>query len=194
VADRLVTPQELAAFLGLTWADLTAIQQANLSLIVEVATAKVQSAAGQRLIDVTDTITLDVDLCEYGPWLALPQLPVRSVASVLIDGVAATDWYLRRQQLWRLNGWNVNASAPTQVTVTSTHGHLDGAQALEFGRGIVFGLAAGASSNPTGAASEQIDDYRITYADAESRMHVTDGTRDLLRAEYGVNTYVTGSM
>lgn len=192
MADRLVTPQELASFLQLTYADLTAARQANLALLVEVATGKVQAAAGQRLVDATSTAVIDVDICEFGPWLPLPQMPVRSVASVLIDGVAATDWYLRRQQLWRLNGWNTNSSAPTQVTATFTHGYLAGAQALEPARGMVFGLAGPASDNPTGAASEQIDDYRISYAEADARMQVTDGMRDQLRATYGTTAYVTG--
>ena len=193
MADRLVTPQELASFLQLTYADLTTVQQANLALVVEVATGKVQSAAGQRLVDTTSTALIDVDICEFGPWLPLPQLPVRSVSSVLIDGVAATDWYLRRQQLWRLNGWNVNSSAPTQVTVAHTHGYMAGDQALEPARGMTFALGAAGSSNPTGAASEQIDDYRITYAEADARMQVTGSMRDLLRSTYGTTAYVTGS-
>lgn len=194
MADRLVTPQELASFLQLTWADLTTAQQTSMTMLVELATGKVQDAAGQRLVEATSTALIDVDLCDWGPWLALPQRPVRSVSSVLIDGVAATDWYLRSQQLWRLNGWNTNSSAPTQVTVTCTHGYLDGDQALQLARDMTFALSAAAVPNPGGAiASEQIDDYRVTYADAKSRMQVTDSMRDQLRSTYGTTAYSTGS-
>lgn len=187
MADQLVTRAELASFLQQD------VDNSTADLLIEMATGKVQAAAGQLLVDGTDTITLDVDICEFGPWLALPQLPVRSVASVLIDAVATTDWLLRRQQLWRLNGWNTNGSAPAEITVTYTRGYPVGSQALQLARDMCFALAAAGYGNPGGATSEAIDDYKVTYAEADARMQVTDGMRDLLRATYGIPAYVTGS-
>lgn len=193
MADQLVTPQELASFLQLTWADLTAAQQSTMTMLAELATGKVQSACGQWIIRKTSTAVLDVDILDCDLWLDLPQSPVVSVATVLIDGVAYTDWSLRMQRLWRLNAWNVNASAPTQVTVTYTSGHADGAQALQLARSFTFALGASVWDNPSSATSERIDDYQITYAEAAARMVVTEAMRDQLREEYGRPAYVTSS-
>jgi hypothetical protein len=108
--------------------------------------------------------------------------------------VAITDWYLRSQKLWRALGWSTNATAPSQVTVTYSHGLLAGAQDLGLARDFTLALAAAGYGNPGGvASSEQIDDYRVTYADADSRMRVTDSMRDQLRAAYGRPAYVTSS-
>lgn len=187
MADQLVTPEELASFLQ---QDLDA---STANLLIDLATAKVQAAAGQRLIEATSTAVIDVDICEFSPWLALPQLPVQSVASVEIDSVACTDYLVRNQQLWRLNGWNANASAPAQVTVEFTHGYPDGAQGLQLARDMTLALAAAGYGNPSLVSAEQIDDYRVSYADAEARMQVTPGMRDMLRTAYGVTAYVTGA-
>lgn len=187
MADMLITPAELASALQQD------VDTATATLLIELATGKVQAAAGQFLVDMTSTIKLHVDLCDFSPWLALPQLPVRSVASVLIDGVAISDWYLRDQQLWRLNGWNPNASVPTEVTVENTHGYLSGSQALQLARGMALGLAMAGYGNPSGAESEAIDDYRVTYAEADARMVVTESMRDQLVAAYGISAYVTSS-
>lgn len=186
MADMLVTPVELASFLQMD------LDTATATLVIELATGKVQAAAGQLLVAGTATAVIDVDICDWGPWLGLPQSPVRAVASVLIDGVVTTDFYLRSQRLWRLNGWNTNSSAPTQVTIEFDYGHLAGAQALEPARGDVLVLCAMAYGNPSGASAEQIDDYRISYAEADARMQVPDGMRDRLRATYGTTAYVTG--
>lgn len=189
MADRLVTPAELDLFLQQTLTPATA------ALLIEMATGKVQDAAGQRLVDATSTFVIDVDLHECGPWLPLPQWPVRSVASVEVDGVATTDYFLRRQQLWRLAGWNTDSSAPTQVTVTGVaHGYLAGAQGLQLARDMTFALAAAGYGNPGGGVqSESIDDYKVTYAEADGRMQVTDSMRDRLRNAYGTGAYVTSS-
>src|SRR5262245_31922605 len=98
MADQLATAQDLASFLQLTYSSLSAGAQATLTMLVELATSKVQRmAGGQRIVDVTDTAVIDVtDPCEY--YLRLPQLPVRSVTSVSLDGVTlvvGTDVFVR---------------------------------------------------------------------------------------------------
>jgi hypothetical protein len=194
VADQLVTPSELASFLQLTYADLTAAQQATMAMLVQLSTGKIQAACGQRLIEATNTFVIDVEWGSRSPWLDLPQRPIRSVASVEIDGTVYTDWLLRSQRLWRLGGWGLNASAPSQVTVADcAHGYPTGAQFLQLARDMCLALAAAGYGNPGGSvASEQIDDYRVTYAEADSRMQVTPGMRDMLRDQYGMTAYVTG--
>lgn len=193
MADQLATPQQLANLLQLTWADLSADQQATLTMLVELATAKVQDACGQRLVDAESTAVIDVEMWECDRYLPLPQRPVRSVESVEIDGEACTDYLLRSQQLWRLYGWNVNSSAPTQVTVAFTHGYLDGDQALQPAVNDTLVLARMGWGNPSGVTGESLDDYRVTYAEADARMQVTPPMRDALIAAYGTGAYVVGS-
>ena len=194
MADQLVTPTELASFMQLTYADLTAVQQAAMTMLVQLSTGKIQAACGQRLLEATSTLVIDVEWGSWTPWLDLPQRPVRSVGSVAIDGTTYTDWVLRSQRLWRLGGWSLNASAPSQVTVTDcAHGYPTGSQGLQLARDMCLALAAAGYGSPGGAvASEQIDDYRVTYAEADSRMQVTPGMRDMLRQQYGSPAYVTG--
>lgn len=189
MADRLVTDVELATFLQKD------LDTATAWLLIELATGKVQDAAGQRLVAATSTFVIDVGMWECDEYLALPQMPVRSVASVEIDGVAVTDWRLSSQQLWRLAGWNTNPSAPTQVTAGDVaHGYLAGAQALELARDYVFGLCAMPYENAGSAVeSESIDDYRVTYADADAAMRLTDSMRDRLRSAYGAGAVITSS-
>jgi hypothetical protein len=188
MADMLVTASELASYLQQD------VDTATATLVIEMATGKVQAAAGQRLVAATSTFLIDVPWGDCGPWLSLPQMPVRSVSSVLIDGVASTDWFLRSQQLWRLDGWSVSSSAPSQVTVAATHGYLVGAQGLQLARDYTLALA-GAGYGPMvgGVTSEAIDDYRVTFADADAAMQVTPYMRDHLRATYGTGVHVTSS-
>jgi hypothetical protein len=188
VADQLVTRTELAAFLQ------QGVDNATADLLIEMATGKVQAACGQRLISGSSTVALTVDIFDGDPWLPLPQLPVRSVATVLIDGVADTEWLLRNQQLWRLAAWNRNWTAPTLVTVTYTYGYLAGEPGLQLARDMTLALAGAGYGNPGGSvSSEAIDDYKVSYAEADGRMQVTDGMRDRLRNTYGTPAYVTGT-
>lgn len=188
MADQLVTPSELASFLQQD------LDTATATLLIEMATGKVQAACGQRLISSTSTVTLTVDIFDGDPWLPLPQWPVRSIGSVLIDGVADAEWLLRNQQLWRLAAWNRNWTAPTLVTVSYTYGYLAGEQGLQLARDMTLALAAAGYGNPGGSVSgEKIDDYSVTYAEADGRMQVTDGMRDRLRNTYGMPAYVTGT-
>jgi hypothetical protein len=188
MADQLATTLDLASFLQSDLDLSTAV------LVLELATAKVQRAAGgQRILSATSTAIIDVPFWSSDFEIELPQSPVRSVASVLLDGVAITDWYLRSQKLWRVLGWSSNALAPTQVTVTYSHGHSAGSQALQLARDMTLELARMAYANPEGVLSEQIDDYRVSYADALERMQMSPGMRDAIRDAYGQSAYVTSS-
>lgn len=195
MADQLATPQDLASLLQLDYASLTAQQQATLTMLVELATAKVQRAAGgQRIVDVTDTAVIDVDPWERSIYLPLPQLPVRSVASVLIDGSPVTDWRLSKQMLRRTGGWVSSSTDATQVSVTYAHGYTAGSQWLQLGRAMTLSLGQLGWANPTGVSAEQIDDYRVSYEDAERRMVITDAMRYAITEAYGAGAYVVSSL
>ena len=82
MADQLVTVAELASFLQQD------VDTATATLLIEMATGKVQDATGQILIAGTCTAVIDVDVFDpcstqaYEEYLDLPQSPVRSVSSV----------------------------------------------------------------------------------------------------------------
>lgn len=195
MADQLATPQDLASLLQLDYASLSAAQQATMLMLVELATAKVQRAAGgQRIVDLTDTAVIDVDPCgEWDPYLPLPQFPVRSVSAVLVEGVAVIDYRLSSQMLWRSAGWQALWSQPTQVKVTYAHGYPTGSQWLQLARDSTLALAKLGWGNPGGVTSEAIDDYRVTYAEADARMQMTEFMRQSLADAYGTGAYVTSS-
>lgn len=196
MADQLATPQDLASLLQLTYASLTAAQQATMAMLVEMATARVQRAAGgQRIVDIEDDEAVIDVIVNDGEWmwLDLPQYPIRSVSSVTLDGTAITDWYLRQQRLYRASGWVNSISPPSQAVVVWSHGYAAGSQWLQLGRDMTLSLGQLGYGNPGGATSESIDDYRVTYAEADARMHMTESMRGAIADAYGASAYVTVS-
>lgn len=194
MADQLATPQDLASLLQLDYTSLTAGQQATMQMLVELATAKVQRAAGgQRIVDVADTAVIDVDPSDCDQYLALPQHPVRSVTGVEIEGTPVTDWRLSKQMLWRPAGWRASCSRPTQVTVAYTHGYSAESPWLQLARDACLSLARLGYGNPDGVTSEAIDDHRVSYAEADARMQMTEHMRQAIADAYGASAYVTVS-
>ncbi len=185
MADQLATPEDLAAALQ------TSVDDAAANVLIECATAVVQAIAGQRIVEVTETVTLDLDGYDGGTYLSLPERPVTAVTSVLIGVTAVTDWtaQLSRSRLWRADGWRSAlvgyANQPSSVTVTYTHGYADGDQKLQLARSAVISLAMGALSNPTGATQERIDDYAVTYEAMSSSMQASPFLTSALRKQYG---------
>jgi len=185
MADMLATPSELAAFLQQD------VDTASATLALEVATGLVQAACGQRLVEVTETVTLDVDRLDAGPWLNLPQRPVTAVGAVVVGASTVTDHtvQLSRARLYRPDGWRSASlpswSAPSTVTVTYTHGYPDGDQRLQLARSAVLALAAVAYGNPSGATSEQIDDYAVRYEAAAAKLEAAPTLVALLQRQYG---------
>jgi hypothetical protein len=193
MADQLATPADLASFLQLgAFASLSQVKQDNLTMLVELATAKVQRAAGgQRILAATSTAVIDLDIDYDDQYVSLPQQPVRALVSAKLDGNTLTDVYLRMGMLWRWRGWSTSASVPPQLVVTTAHGLKDGDQGLQYARSTVLELARGGYGNPTGATSKAIDDYRVTYAEADARMVLPAPTADGIAAQYGTQAYVS---
>lgn len=176
MADQLATPSDLASWLQ---QDLDA---STATLLVECATGVVQGVTGQRLVRLTTTPTLP-GVCSQ--WLNLPQWPVVSVATVVLDGVTITDWRKNGVRLWRAAGWQPSLVQPVEVAVTYTHGYLSTDQYLQAARGAVLSLCAPFYSNPDGAGSVKIDDYAATFAAMQSSMNANEPLKDALRAQYG---------
>lgn len=191
MADLLATVADLAAALGVSVAD---VNETAATVLLEAATAVVQEAAGgQRILEVVgDTLLIPAPV---GNWLELPQRPVTAVASVtLADGTVldegtASGTYRRIQnRLWRDIGWSPESYPcyePSEVTVVCTHGYPDGRQELQLARGSVLSLAKLPYSNPTGASSEQIDDYRVAYERASAALEASPYLQKSLRRQYG---------
>ena len=190
MADQLATLQDLADALQIALADLPT---STGTLLLECATAVVQNAAGgQRIVQVvgdTANLTGTTDA-----WLDLPQIPVTSVASVTLDGVAltagtaasaSTTYRLRGNRLWRGDGWQTYVGVPSDVVPVYTHGYASGAQQLQLGRWAVLSLAKGQVPNPSGLQSESIDDYSVTFNAMTAQMEASPFLQRALRKQYG---------
>lgn len=188
MADQLATPSDLASLLQKD------VDTASATLAVEVCTAVVQAAAdGQRILQVVgDTEVIDLEAGFCGSYLKLSQQPVTAVTSVLIGLAAVTDFIVQysKGRLWRLGGWQSTVDPywpvnPSTVTVVYTHGYASGDQRLQLARGAVLSLARGLFDNPSGAASEKIDDYAVTYAAAEAALEAAPALKKAIRKQYG---------
>lgn len=188
MADMLATTADLAALLQ---RDPVTVDEASATLAIEICTAVVQAAAdGQRIVLVAgDTETI------YGAegfTLKPKQRPIVSVTSVtyngtlLTEGTASGNWRMTGGGLWRDIGWTEYIGEPAPPTdVVYTHGYLDGRQELQLGRGTVLGLSRGLFVNADGVIREQIDDYAVAYAEAESALAARPSTKALIRKAYG---------
>jgi hypothetical protein len=186
VADQLATPEDLASALQKD------LDTASATLALEACTAVVQATTGQRIVRVADDeVIIDLDRHDGSLYLYLPELPVVSVSTASVGALAVTDYsaQLSKGRLWRSMGWRSSTvaywDAPTQATVTYTHGYLPTDQRIQLARGAVLSLATGLYDNPTGAKSESIDDYSVAYERATALMDAAPSLAGLLRRQYG---------
>jgi hypothetical protein len=197
MADLLATPSDLASALQMD------VDTATATLALEVATAVVQEATGQKILQVVgDTAVITAPA---GYWLELPQRPVTAVTSVtlwdatVVAAGTTTGTYRRLQnRLWRDVGWTKYppwtwswpfnyglCDGPTEVTVVYTHGLAAGDQNLQLARGAVLTLARAVYDNPTGASKEAIDDYQVAYDRAGAALEASPYLQKSLRRKYG---------
>jgi hypothetical protein len=204
MADQLATPADLASLLQQDLDSSTA------TLLIECATAVVQQVSGgQRIVQVVgDSCSV---LSTTDSWLSLPQIPVTTVTSVVLDGVtltANTDYKVFGDKLWRRFGWQNNmgwswgwdwnwrpsyadngtpytGQEPSLSVITYTHGYAAGSQDLQLARSAVLSLARSAYTNPSGVSSESIDDYHVSYNAMAAAMETTPFVKAALRKKYG---------
>lgn len=187
MADMLASTDDLENLLRAGTIDTAAA-----TLLIEMATAVVQAEVGQRIVRVTnDTLVLDLDEYDEGPYIQLPERPVVSVASVTIGSTPVTDYVLQasRARVWRALGWRSTliyyTDQPSTTTVVYTHGYAPGDQKLQLGRATVLSMIAGLYNNPDGASSVKIDDYAATYAALERQLAASPNLAKLLKKQYG---------
>lgn len=188
MADMLANPLDIGRLLGVPDIDID-----RATILVEIATSLVQTAAGnQRILRVTNDVALvELDQYDVGLFLQLPQIPVLNVTSVLIGTNPVSDWTLQQAKgrLWRSTGWRgnyVNTNQPSTVTVTNTHGYLSGDWNVQPARTAVLGLIRTAYDVPGGQTSVKIDDYAATYDRLAARMEASPQMRDSLFNKYGI--------
>lgn len=185
MADTLATPDELATLMQDTGLDEDAA-----TLVLQLSTAEVQNAAGQRLVLVEDD---PFEIFVYSSqWVTLPQRPVLEISELTIDGgdelVAGTDYKrpANSATLYRRCGWAPRQNEPSILAGVYSHGYAEESQELEFARSAMFGIAKLGMSNPSLVASEAIDDYRVQYAAAMVwAMEQSPYLRKALQRAYG---------
>ncbi len=188
------TPADLAARLNTTF---TAGQTTQAQALLDDATAWLQQEIGQLITAGTATYTTRV---RHSP-VHLPQQPVTAVTTVLLDGVATTDFDFVDQELHLAGTWGtgdiVDLWGYVDVTVTFSYGYATipadlkawccvlASQAMQAAEGGTLGVPQ--------VRSEQIDDYAIAYVtDGSTAMSLPAEVLERLRARYGAGAYVTG--
>lgn len=164
--DPLAAPEDVEVIVGVTF---DTDQTVRASALLDMASSKIRRACNQTLTLVTDDeVTLSG---AYTSMLFLPEIPVVSVASVLLDGTAlvygtgsgVNDGYSWTPfgSLTRLGDrWPIGVD---NVVVTYTHGF---ATVPDDIRTACAELAAAMFQNPLGVNSETVDGYSVSYADA----------------------------
>jgi hypothetical protein len=146
------TPTELAGRLEKDLDTYTATQALTL------ASAEFSAAADTWFSSTSVTWTASSYGCTE---LELPYYPVTAVSAVRVNGVTVTGWSLRNGTLYRSAGFGYRYSWPPDVIdVDLTHGYTSVPDDVKR---AVLDMAAADYDNPTKVASEQVDDYRITY-------------------------------
>lgn len=175
----LATTADLSSYLVATGQPaLTQAQLPGAQLLLDAISEAVRAETGHRFdgglsIVELQGLWLDDSECASGRRdLVLPQQPVQSVVSVLIDGVAVTDYTLRGGALWRDLGW------PGWVTVTFVHG--SGA-APDDVRGYILMCSAEGLRGATPLKSERIAEYDYERGDTLPGDHLGLGVAALKR-------------
>lgn len=193
--DPLASLADLAA-LGLV---VAVDEQAIATRYLAVGSAAIREAAGVPISQTTSTVDLTGTPEQ---WLTLPGPPVISVATVLLDGDAITDWRLRSHRLWRACGWQSDCG-PSQVTVTQTHGLATVPDdIIDLNCRMAAAALADYRADEENAGlpavdirSERIGDYAVTYGSEGliSTMQLPDWERERLAARFGGNVEMVQS-
>jgi hypothetical protein len=158
--------------------------------MLSVASALVREAAGSPILSTTVTVSWWVT--EWNEFETVPVRPLRSVASVTLDGEPITDHKVVYNDLWRSAGWFNEGGDPAEIEITATVGLPTVPERVKQ---LVCDLAIlGMNSASTGAVdprvvAERIDDYSVTFAQGAeavaSAMTIPSATRASLRARFG---------
>ena len=158
------THDELAAYMQATF---TVAQNATADLLLDLASDEIRSVTGQQVDVVTDD-TVDLE-APADAELILPQRPASEPTSVLVDGVAVTDWTFKRGVLYRRAGWTAYDDHGVVKDVTVTYSHGWATPPAELKR-VALQAVARAMRNPDGLQR------RATGSEMEAFAAANDGT------------------
>lgn len=183
-------------------ADLPVGTPGDLVRALKVASAAIRDAAGVPISEVTATVKVNAG---HGELLGLPG-PITDVESVLVDGVAVTDYIPQPNGLWRACGWATQQSMqwppqygvahgfqPVHVTVTYTFGLAEVPDDIvdmtcQLALAWLQHQAAGGGST-AGLASARVDDAAETYTEEASGqispVFIPEATRTWLADRFG---------
>lgn len=177
----LCTAPELASYLQRD------LDTATANLAIAVGSAIVRRYARRHFTTNTWTgVTLAVQWSpRSGYFVALPQRPVVSVASILVNGTAVV-WTLDQLNARAvLTGWLPSPlvqGVADQAVVTYTSGASSPPDDV---KGVALSVAGRQYDNPTGLRAESIDDYSGTHAGADddlAGLSLLAGERHILDA------------
>lgn len=170
------TATELATFTGDSTLDGTRGE-----LLVDSVSAVIRTHCRQTFDLVEDD---EVELrgsCSHR--LKLPERPVVSVASVLVNDVAVTSYRLVRDTLIRtagLEGVRDWGGPSYVVTVTYTHGFAADSPAMATLKGVCLQAAARAAVNPQSMTSESIGDWSASWSGGGGGFALTAAEQSIL--------------
>lgn len=162
------------------------------------ASEAIRDAAGCAITRVDVTVDLPGSREQ---WLLVPLQPLRSVASVEMDGQALTDWKIVGGALWRSRGWQKTCHEPSVVSIELSAG-LDQAPADIVDLCCSLAAASFAAIEDgydpqRGLMNLSIDDYREGFAKGEDEVinpfDLPERTRRWLRDRFGGSAGVVGT-
>lgn len=150
---QYATAAELASYLQQD------VDTATATLALTTASAEF-SAAADTWFAVQSTTYITTGTRATGIWL--PFNPVVAVSEVRINTVVVTGYTLIGQRLYRTAGFgSYSQSVPDLLEIDLTYGFAAVPDDVKL---AVLEMASVAYDNPTGDASESIDDYTVRFS------------------------------
>ena len=182
------TEADLEAYTG------TTVATDRATLLLDAATAAIQTYCGQTFTQATTTAVMP------GSWdskLELPERPVTAVTTVIIGDTTLTvdtDYVWDGQHMlhrgtkvdgvlsvngpdYLIDGWGDWGGPGAQVSVTYTHGF---ATIPGVVKGVCLALAARSLQSPDGVNSESVGSYSVSYSRTGGAVSLLDEERSLL--------------
>lgn len=185
----------LATLQDLTNRNITVPDAVSSDAVLASVSESIRDAAGCPITQATSTITLVVTDDAYR--VDLPAGPVSSVASVMVDGTANTDWSKIGDSLYFNRAWT--SCLPAEITVTYTHGlPTVPADIVDLACGMAamsFAQAGDTYGSKYRTTSIRLGDYGESFnvpagSEAPSPVALPDTVRDRLRARFGMSANV----
>lgn len=154
------------------------------ALLLAIASETIRTATHQQLSFVEDDeVTVDLDGCGGGRKIWLHEMPLVSVASVVIEAETVDPSAYRAHRTGEirfesaLSRWGAASTLGRQAVVTNTHGYEEIPADI---KGLCLDLARrGINLPPSGVKQETIEQFSVTY-DLSAARQLTELDRIVL--------------